>query len=241
MTQPLIVDPDRLGSASANLAAAAGEIPAVPPALSVPGTDALSVAIADGSEQIEAPLADLPRIKADATTTAHNVGAAGRRYAETDQELAARAARHEFGNPGPPGDGGAVSSAPSAGGRTPVATGGLGSGGSAAAPGAAVAGTAGKPGGPGQTMGMPMQMAQQSGQIPTQLAQLAGSAPQSVMQGAQAAVQQVAQVAGRFGKSSGDDGRPVDPASERQPQPEEQGPGESEQDGNTGHTAGRNG
>lgn len=241
MTQPLIVDPDRLGSASANLAAAAGEIPAVPPTLSVPGTDALSVAIADGSEQIEAPLADLPRIKADATTTAHNVGAAGRRYAETDQELAVRAARHEFGSPGSPGHGGAVSSAPSAGGRQPTADGGLGSGGSAAAPVAAVAGAAGKPGGPGQTMGMPMQMAQQSGQIPAQLGQLAGSTPQSVMQGAQAGVQQFAQLAAQFGKSSGDDERAFDPASEVQPKPEEQRPEEGEQHRHTGHTAGGNG
>ena len=100
MTQPLIVDTDLLGTASASLAAAAAEIPVVPPPLSVSGSDPLSTAIGNGSVEIEAPMAALPAIKTDALTTAQNVGAAGQRYASTDEALAAKAARHDFGNSG---------------------------------------------------------------------------------------------------------------------------------------------
>lgn len=108
MTQPLIVDTDLLGTASASLAAAAAEIPVVPPPLSVSGSDPLSTAIGNGSVEIEAPMAALPAIKTDALTTAQNVGAAGQRYASTDEALAAKAARHDFGNSGSQGIGGEV-------------------------------------------------------------------------------------------------------------------------------------
>ena len=91
MTEPLNVETDVLSAASKILRTAAGQIPVPPPKVSVPGTDPLSLAIAQGAAQVEAPLAALPRIKAEATTVAENIGIAGQRYAETDQMLAEKA------------------------------------------------------------------------------------------------------------------------------------------------------
>ena len=216
MTQPLIVDTDLLGTASASLAAAAAEIPVVPPPLSVSGSDPLSTAIGNGSVEIEAPMAALPAIKTDALTTAQNVGAAGQRYASTDEALAAKAARHDFGNSGSQGIGGGGSAASASG--APGAAGKAG--------GLGQMGGVGQMGGLGQMMGTPMQMAQQAGQIPAQLAQMAGSVPQSMMQGTQGAVQQVAQLAGQFGKTPDDGAQSEQSVSDRELIPGEEDPGE---------------
>jgi len=56
----------------------------------------LSAAIAAGSAQIEAPMAALPQIKADATTVAENIGLAGQRYRETDDTVAQKAKQQQF-------------------------------------------------------------------------------------------------------------------------------------------------
>ncbi len=96
MTEPLIVDPERLDSASAILGAAAGKIPTELPKFSSPGKDPLSLAIAVGAIKVEEPMAALPGIKAEATTVAQNIGIAGQRYTATDQLLAERAAQHRF-------------------------------------------------------------------------------------------------------------------------------------------------
>lgn len=211
---PLVVDPDRLASASSALLTAAGDIPVMPPALSVPGADLLSTAISHGSAEVELPMADLPVIKTDATTTAENVGLAGTIYTNKDAELAARAASHQFVSATSAAPAGSGPAAPGTGAAaTGVAGSGLGGGAvgagsgvaGAAASAAGVPAGAGKAGGLSQMMGMPMQMAQQAGQIPAQLAQAAGQAPQGVMQSAQSAMQQVTQMAGQFGKSSGGD------------------------------------
>lgn len=205
MTEPLIVDPSRLASASETLVAAAGNIPVMPPPLSVPGTDPLSMAVAQGAVAVEAPMAALPEIKTAATTTATNVGIAAQRYTATDAALAERAAAHRFEPAGTSTPGGAPgSAAPAAG----AATAGVATAGSAPAPGAAA-----KAGGLSQMMGTPLQMAQQAGQIPAQLASTAGQGPQGVMQAAQGAVQQVTQMASQVGKGTGDD-RPAEAARE---------------------------
>lgn len=209
MTEPLIVDPHRLASASSVLGSAAADIPVMPPPLSVPGGDLLSLAIAAGSAQIEAPMEALPTIQADAIATAGKVGMAGQRYADTDSELAARAARVTFASSAAGGPGAAATSAGAGG----MGAGGLGAGFAGSGAGvsgvatsaAGVPGAAGQAGGLSQMMSMPMQMAAQAGQIPAQLAQAAGAAPQAVMQGAQGAVQQVTQMAGQFGQSPGED------------------------------------
>ena len=96
MTEPLQVDTDGLDAASAILKSAAGQIPTPLPQFSVNGSDPLSAAIAAGSAQMEAPMAALPGIKADATTTAENIGVAGQRYRETDETLAQKAKEQQF-------------------------------------------------------------------------------------------------------------------------------------------------
>lgn len=96
MTEPLIVDPERLDSASAILGAAAGKIPTQLPKFSSPGQDPLSLAIAVGAIKVEEPMAALPGIKVEATTVAQNIGIAGQRYTATDQMLAERAQRLQF-------------------------------------------------------------------------------------------------------------------------------------------------
>ena len=96
MTEPLIVDTDQLNSAGTILGKAAGTIPVELPKLSVPGTDPLSLAVAKGAAQVEAPMAALPGINADATTTAQNIRLAGQKYAETDRTQAEKAAELTF-------------------------------------------------------------------------------------------------------------------------------------------------
>jgi hypothetical protein len=96
MTEPLKVDTDELDAASAILKSAAGQIPTQLPQFSVNGSDPLSAAIAAGSAQMEAPMAALPWIQANATTTAENIGVAGKRYRETDETLAQKAKEHQF-------------------------------------------------------------------------------------------------------------------------------------------------
>lgn len=233
MTEPLIVDPDRLVSASSALGAAAAEIPIVTPYAPAVGADPLSMAISDGARAIELPMQALPDIRRDATAMAANVGTAGKMYADADRDAAEKASRHQFANYGAPGLGdGGLPTARAAGGVAGGAGAGVGSGveagaGSGLGSGAGVAGaaasSAGVPGA-GQA-GAPMQMVQQAGQIPQQIAQMAGSAPQSVMQGAQGAFQQVQQLAGQFGKSSGEEAKPgdvpVDRAVEREDRPED--------------------
>jgi hypothetical protein len=66
------------------------------PQFSVNGSDPLSAAIAAGSAQMEAPMAALPWIQANATTTAENIGVAGQRYRETDETLAQKAKEQQF-------------------------------------------------------------------------------------------------------------------------------------------------
>ena len=102
MTEPLIVDTDQLDSASKILGRAAGAIPAPLPKLSVPGTDPLSLAVAMGAVQVEAPMAALSAIKADATTTAENIGVAGQKYSAVDQAYAEKAKQlqQQFGTDG---------------------------------------------------------------------------------------------------------------------------------------------
>jgi hypothetical protein len=90
------VDTDQVNSASKILQTAAGTIPAPLPKLSVPGTDPLSLAVAKGAIQVEAPMVALPGIKAEATTTAQNIGLAGQKYAETDETLARKAREQQF-------------------------------------------------------------------------------------------------------------------------------------------------
>ena len=225
MTEPLIVDPSLLASASTALVAAAADIPVMPAPLSVPGSDPLSVAIAAGAVAVEAPMAALPEIKTAATTTATNVGVAAQRYTSTDQALAAKAASHQFAPPASAGS--AAAGAASAAGAPASAAGAPAAAGSAAAAGGIGVGGMGSAGNAGSQMGqqlaqqgsqmgqqlaqqgsqMGQQLAQQAGQIPSQLAGAAGQGPQSVMQGAQGAVQQISQMAGQFGKAGGDDGK----------------------------------
>ena len=214
MTEPLIVDPSLLASASAALVAAAADIPVMPAPLSVPGSDPLSVAIAAGAVAVEAPMAALPEIKTAATTTATNVGVAAQRYTSTDQALAAKAASHQFAPPASAGS--AAAGAASAAGAPASAAGAPAAAGSAAAAGGIGTGGMGSAGNAGSQMGqqlaqqagqMGQQLAQQAGQIPSQLAGAAGQGPQSVMQGAQGAVQQITQMAGQFGKAGGGDGK----------------------------------
>ena len=102
MTEPLIVDTDQLDSASKILGQAAGAIPAPLPKLSVPGTDPLSLAVATGAVQVEAPMAALSAIEADATTTAENIGVAGQKYSAVDQAYAEKAKQlqQQFGTDG---------------------------------------------------------------------------------------------------------------------------------------------
>jgi hypothetical protein len=102
MTEPLIVDTDQLDSASKILGRAAGAIPAPLPKLSVPGTDPLSLAVARGAVQMEAPMSALSAIKADATTTAQNIGVAGQKYSAVDQAYAEKAKQlqQQFGTDG---------------------------------------------------------------------------------------------------------------------------------------------
>ena len=214
MTEPLIVDPSLLASASTALVAAAADIPVMPAPLSVPGSDPLSVAIAAGAVAVEAPMAALPEIKTAATTTATNVGVAAQRYTSTDQALAAKAASHQFAPPASAGS--AAAGAASAAGAPASAAGAPAAAGSAAAAGGIGTGGMGSAGNAGSQMGqqlaqqgsqMGQQLAQQAGQIPSQLAGAAGQGPQSVMQGAQGAVQQITQMAGQFGKAGGGDGK----------------------------------
>jgi hypothetical protein len=96
MTEPLKVDTDGLDAASAILKSAAGQIPTQLPQFSVNGSDPLSAAIAAGSAQMEAPMAALPWIQSEATTTAENIGVAGKRYRETDETLAQKAQQQQF-------------------------------------------------------------------------------------------------------------------------------------------------
>ena len=110
MTEPLKVDTDELDAASAILKSAAGQIPTQLPQFSVNGSDPLSAAIAAGSAQIEAPMAALPWINANATTTAENIGVAGQRYRETDETLAQKAKEQQFDK-----DGDAMTPAPGSG------------------------------------------------------------------------------------------------------------------------------
>jgi len=102
MTEPLIVDTDQLNSASTILGKAAGTIPVELPKLSIPGTDPLSLAVAKGAAQVEAPMAALSAIKADATTTAQNIGVAGQKYSAVDQAYAEKAKQlqQQFGTDG---------------------------------------------------------------------------------------------------------------------------------------------
>ena len=105
MTEPLKVDTDELDAASAILKSAAGQIPTQLPQFSVNGSDPLSAAIAAGSAQMEAPMAALPWIQANATTTAENIGVAGKRYRETDETLAQKAKEQQFDKRGTHGGG----------------------------------------------------------------------------------------------------------------------------------------
>ena len=96
MTEALRVDTDVLDAANAILKSAAGQIPTQLPQFSVNGSDPLSAAIAAGSAQMEAPMAALPGIQAEAKTVAGNIGVAGQKYRETDEMLAQKAKQQQF-------------------------------------------------------------------------------------------------------------------------------------------------
>ncbi|MGF2943970.1 hypothetical protein [Mycobacterium sp. Lab-001] len=95
MTEPLIVDPARLGTAGSALRALA--FPAAPPRLVVGGTDALSAAIDETLPLVEAPVVDgLPAVRAAVTRTGSSIAAAAGIYAETDQRLSEHVSRVPF-------------------------------------------------------------------------------------------------------------------------------------------------
>ncbi len=56
----------------------------------------------------------------------------------------------------------------------------------------------------GQLMGMPMQMAQQAGQLPMQMMGMAAAVPQGIMQGAQSLMGQFGGLGGQLDRSGGD-------------------------------------
>src|SRR5882757_3175476 len=157
----LRVDPEELTSGATGLQEAANGIPEPLAPFTSTGTDALSSILNTLTQSKESPLAGMPATKADALATVQKILQAAGIYDQTDQQIAdrIRAATEGLDPAAGPGGGGA-----SAGGGAPAA------GGVRPAVGAGAAGAGGANAGGGadqlqQMMGMPMQMAQQAGQM----------------------------------------------------------------------------
>jgi hypothetical protein len=211
--EPLKVDAELLGAAGQRLLTAAQGLPDAPEAFTPAyGSDALSQALSVDVPKAEAPIIEgLPPLKQNAIGTAESVVEAARRYASADSQLKSKIDQQMGGGPsgGSSGGGGGAPSAAGGGSAAPATGSGVGA---AGAPGAAAAGVAGGGdggmGAMGGLMGMPMQMAQQAGQIPQQIGGMAGSLPQSAMQGAQQVGDQVKQIVEQFsGKDSEEKGQ----------------------------------
>ncbi|BCI53141.1 hypothetical protein NIIDNTM18_24190 [Mycolicibacterium litorale] len=197
----LRVNTGELANGGNGLVSGAQAIPEPLQPLVTSGTDALSLALAARTNEVELPLIEgMPKTKAEALATAENIIRAAGLYEQTDQQIAdqIRKALAELDGAGAGGGAGA------AGGASGAAAGSAGGGaaGSAAggAAGAAGGGAADQMGQMGQMMGMPMQLAQQAAQIPMQLAGMAMQIPQGIMQGVQSGMQQVGQMTGQFGE-----------------------------------------
>lgn len=210
--EPLKVDAELLGAAGQRLLTAAQGLPDAPePFTPSYGSDALSQALSTDVPKAEAPIIEgLPPLKQAATGTAESVIEAARRYLSADSHLKGKI-EQTMNQPGGGGSASAGASGFGGGGSASAATGS-----SAGAVGSPAASTGGGAGGGmgamGGMMGMPMQMAQQAGQIPQQMAGMAGSLPQSMMQGAQQVGDQVQQIVGQFsGKESDDQDKADEP------------------------------
>ncbi|WP_422747274.1 hypothetical protein ACN27E_05645 [Mycobacterium sp. WMMD1722] len=172
--EELRVNTGELASGGNGLVDGANAIPEPLPPLVLEGTDALSLAIQNRTQQIEQPLIDgLPRTKEEALETARNIIKAAGMYEQTDQQVADQVAK---------------------------ALEARGVGGAGAAGAGGVDQQAGQM---GQMAGMPMQMAQQAAQIPMQLASMAAQIPQGIMQGIQSGMQQMSQLSGQIGEIGG--------------------------------------
>jgi hypothetical protein len=135
---------------------AAESLPEAPTSFPALGSDPLAQALTTRTNEVEAPLSDsLPTTRANAKTTATNIGTAADKYEQTDQK-----AQSDVNDRLAEFDSKYGSSSTS--------------GGSADAMGQF-----------GQLMQMPMQMAQQAIQVPMQMAQQLGQLPQTVMQSVQ--------------------------------------------------------
>ncbi len=205
--EPLKVDAEMLGAAGQRLLSAAQGLPDAPEAFTPAyGSDALSQALSADVPKAEAPIIEgLPPLKQSAIGTAESVVEAARRYLSADSHLKSKI--EETMNQ--PAGGGSAGG----GGSASPATGSGGGAASAAAAGASAAGAAGSGmGAMGPMMGMPMQMAQQAGQIPQQIGGMAASLPQSVMRGAQQVGDQVQQMVEQFsGSEPGEEGEAAEP------------------------------
>lgn len=222
--EPLKVDAELLGAAGQRLLTAAQGLPEAPePFTPSYGSDALSQALSTDVPKAEAPIIEgLPPLKQAATGTAESVIEAARRYLSADSHLKGKydeLLNQPAGGVSTSGGGGSAAPATGSGGApavTPAAAGSAGAGG-------------GGMDAMGGMMGMPMQMAQQAGQIPQQMAGMAGSLPQAAMQGAQQVGDQVQQIVGQF---SAEDDR------SQQPEGDEKTPEERAGDAAPGQTEG---
>jgi hypothetical protein len=173
--QTLKVDPELLKKYGGQLLTAAGDLPDAPPPFIVPGTDAISQAVAEKLPMIEGGFQEaLPQLKSEASSTATKVTEAAGHYANTDAELAANYEKHQFDSASPGGSGSS----------------GAGGGSDAMSQ-------------VGQMMSMPMQMASQAAQMPMQAMSAVAQVPQSVMQGVQQIGQMAGSLGGSSEGSSG--------------------------------------
>ncbi|WP_231737557.1 hypothetical protein [Mycobacterium sp. IS-1742] len=189
----LRVNTGELANGGNGLVSGAQAIPEPLQPLVTTGTDALSLALAARTNEVELPLIEgMPKTKAEALATAENIIRAAALYEQSDQQIAdqVRKALAELDGAQAAGGGGA-------------AGGGAGAGAVGTATGAAGGGGAGAGQDMGQMMGMPMQLAQQAAQIPMQLAGMAMQIPQGIMQGVQSGMQQVGQMTSQFGETDG--------------------------------------
>ncbi|OBF44328.1 hypothetical protein A5719_07630 [Mycolicibacterium peregrinum] len=149
------VSPADVRAQGAAMESSADRIPDPPDPFTGPGTDELSLALHEKTQQMEAPFINgLRQTRADAQATARNIQTAADKYEKADQDVAGQVQ----GVAGLGGAGGA---------------GGSGTGGGQGMEQLQ------------QMMQMPMQMAQMAAQVPMQMAQMAGQIPQAVMQGVQ--------------------------------------------------------
>lgn len=95
MTKPLIVDPARLEIAGTKLGSLS--IPAAPPTIAAPGTDAVSAAINETLPIIESPVVEgLPTAEAALAQTGSKISAAATMYADADHMLGQRIDEVQF-------------------------------------------------------------------------------------------------------------------------------------------------